>query len=181
MEETSFYIICSMVILFVSAVTSITTLFTLVKNSSKKIKDKHATETKTMIMEILKESLPEMLHEHDLEVRDRYKADRDRYLHEIQKEVLSSTREELNQIKILGIQYEALAISAKDVLREKIIAIYTEYRDERKLPVIKREKLDQFYKDYKDLKGNSYIDKYYSRMSKWTVVDDDYGDDENII
>lgn len=39
-----------------------------------------------------------------------------------------------------------------------------------------REALEQYYKDYKALNGNSYIDKYYSRMILWDIVADDYED-----
>jgi hypothetical protein len=39
-----------------------------------------------------------------------------------------------------------------------------------------KEALDVYYKDYKKIKGNSYIDKYYTRMSLWKIVDDDYDD-----
>ena len=40
-----------------------------------------------------------------------------------------------------------------------------------------KEALDQYYIDYKAIKGNSYIDKYYNRMKKWSVVEDDEDDD----
>jgi superoxide dismutase len=41
-----------------------------------------------------------------------------------------------------------------------------------------KEVLEQYYVDYKAMKGNSYIDKYYNRMKKWKVVEDDYDDDD---
>ena len=73
---------------------------------------------------------------------------------------------------------EALKISAKDVLREKIMAIYHEYKQERAYPTYKKEALEQYYKDYKKLNGNSYIDKYYARMKCWREIYDDYSDDD---
>ena len=74
-------------------------------------------------------------------------------------------------------EYEALVISAKDVLREKIMAIYHKNKKDRTLTFHEKEALDQYYKDYKAINGNSYIDKYYKRMCTWTVVDtDDYED-----
>jgi hypothetical protein len=73
---------------------------------------------------------------------------------------------------------EALKISAKDVLREKIMAIYHEYRTERAYPTYKKEALEQYYKDYKKLNGNSYIDKYYCRMKSWQTIYDDYAEDD---
>ena len=74
---------------------------------------------------------------------------------------------------------EALVISAKDVLREKIMAIYHKNKHERTLTEFEREALNQYYIDYKALGGNSYIDKYYKRMENWTVIyDDDPYDEE---
>ena len=40
------------------------------------------------------------------------------------------------------------------------------------------EALTQYYKDYKALEGNSYIDKRYARMDKWQVIYDEYLDDD---
>jgi hypothetical protein len=179
-DETTFGLICGAIILLASTVTAIFTIYNTIKNPAKKFKEKQDAEFRDKICQTLKEVLPELLREHDLELRDRYKADRDRYLHEIESSVLSQTQEQLNQVKILGIQYESLVISARDVLREKITKLYTDNVEDRTLSILEKERLDQFYKDYKSLNGNSYIDKYYNRMSKWAIKDDEY-DDNTII
>jgi hypothetical protein len=67
-----------------------------------------------------------------------------------------------------------LAISARDVLREKIMGIYHKNQRDRKLSFYESRALKQYYKDYKAIKGNSYIDEYYERMMTWDVEDDDY-------
>ena len=59
---------------------------------------------------------------------------------------------------------EVLKQGTKDVLRQKIMAIYHEYKAERAFPIHVKEALDELYKDYKKEVGNSYIDKYYGRM-----------------
>ena len=42
-----------------------------------------------------------------------------------------------------------------------------------------REALTQYYKDYKALNGNSYIDRRYERMKRWeTIYDETLDDDE---
>lgn len=125
---------------------------------------------------ILEEVLPQKFEEHDLATKDKYLADRQRYLQEIKKEVLCSIQQELGQVGHLAEQYEALVISAKDVLREKIMAIYHKNKKDRTLTYHEKEALDQYYKDYKAIKGNSYIDKYYNRMKLWKIIDDDYDD-----
>ena len=65
-----------------------------------------------------------------------------------------------------------LTTSEKDCLRKMIMDIYHEFEDIRELPESIREQLDELYKDYKSLSGNSYIDKRYARMQKWTTIPD---------
>ena len=144
-----------------------------------KQRNEHSFEER--VTQVLEKVLPDMLKVHDLEVREKYRADRERYLQEIKAEVLKSIQQELGsvanlekQYNGLQMQYEALAISAKDVLREKIMAIYHKNKLRRQLEENEKEALDQYYKDYKAIKGNSYIDKYYRRMSIWTVIPDEY-------
>ena len=72
---------------------------------------------------------------------------------------------------------EVLKQGTKDVLRQKIMAIYHEYKSGRAFPIHVKEALDELYKDYKKEGGNSYIDKYYGRMSKWKITYPD-GDNE---
>lgn len=73
---------------------------------------------------------------------------------------------------------EVLKQGSKDVLRQKIMSIYHEYKQYREFPIFEKEALVELYKDYKKEGGNSYIDKYYSRMDKWDVTypDDDIDD-----
>lgn len=128
------------------------------------------------VVEVLDRVLPDKFKAHDLVTRDKYRADRETYLQEIKTEVLRSIQGELGQIANLTEQYEALAISAKDVLREKIMFIYHKNKADRQMTYHEKEALDQYYKDYKKIKGNSYIDRYYGRMQTWIITDDDYDD-----
>lgn len=139
-----------------------------------KLKTKTQERRKAEIVAVLNEVLPEKLKAHDLDVRERYKADRQRYLTEIKDEVIKQVGGTISENKE---DLEALKISAKDVLREKIMAIYHEYRTERAYPTHKKEALVQYYKDYKKLNGNSYIDKYYARMKQWKEIYDDYDEE----
>ena len=50
--------------------------------------------------------------------------------------------------------------------------IYETYKYTKEIPISEKEKLDETFADYKKLNGNSYIDKYYSRMLTWAVVQD---------
>lgn len=140
-----------------------------------KIKQNSYNREKKRILAILDEVLPEKLLEHDLQTREKYKADRQQYLIDIKNEVVQALGGTVTQNQE---DLEALKISARDVLREKIMAIYHKNKHARVLSEYEREALEQYYKDYKALKGNSYIDKRYGRMSKWQVVYDEELDDE---
>ena len=101
------------------------------------------------------------------------------YLKEIKKSVLEDIKDILEEIRELSIEQsknlEKLNQSSKDVLRQKIMAIYHQHKEHRKMPIFVKEALDELYKDYKSQGGNSYIDKYYNRMSNWKI---DYTEDE---
>lgn len=141
-----------------------------------KLKQKALAKEKERIGAVLDEKLPQLLHQHDLETRDKYKSDRQKYLNEIKAEILAEIGDDIStNTKTV----EALVISAKDVLREKIMAIYHKNRFNRTMTEYEREALNQYYIDYKALNGNSYIDKRYNRMDKWKIIfDDDPYDDE---
>ena len=140
-----------------------------------KLKSRIKQKRKEEILAVLEEVLPEKLKAHDLDTRDRYKADRQRYLTEIKDEVIKQVG---GTITKNDKDLAALMISQRDVLREKIMRIYHSYKHDRSFPLYEQEALKQYYKDYKELKGNSYIDKYYDRMSKWQIIYDDYDDEE---
>lgn len=140
-----------------------------------KIKQFSQAKEKARILAILDEVLPQKFLEHDLQTREKYKADRQQYLTDIKDEVVLAFGGAVSQNQE---DLEALKISARDVLREKIMAIYHKNKRARTISEYEREALEQYYKDYKALKGNSYIDKRYSRMSKWQIVYDEELDDE---
>ena len=141
-----------------------------------KLKQKALEKERTRIDAILNEKLPKVLHDHDLKTRDKYKSDRLNYLNEIKAEVIKEVGDD---IKTNSKTIDALVISAKDVLREKIMAIYHKNKYNRTMTEYEREALNQYYVDYKALNGNSYIDKRYARMDKWKIIfDDDPYDDE---
>ena len=150
---------------------------TRTKETIAEVKNEEAAARKEEITQVLKEALPNMLIQHDLEVRERYKADREKYLLDIKDAVVQEVSHQLNAIDSIQEDMEALAESAKDVLREKIMAIYHKNKRTRQLEEHEKEALTQYYKDYKAIGGNSYIDKYWTRMKTWDVIPDDYIDD----
>ena len=141
-----------------------------------KIKQRAINKEKARIKSVVDEVMPQILYNHDLNTREKYKSDRQNYLNEIKQEILSEIS---GDIQTNTRTIDALVISAKDVLREKIMAIYHKNKYNRTMTEYEREALNQYYIDYKALHGNSYIDKRYNRMDKLKVIyDDDPYDDE---
>lgn len=142
-----------------------------------KIKQRAQEKEKVRIKAIVNEIMPQILYDHDLKTKEKYKNDRQNYLNEIKEEILQEIGDDITSNTQT---IDALVISAKDVLREKIMAIYHKNKYNRTLTEYEREALNQYYVDYKALNGNSYIDKRYNRMDKWKVIyDDDPYDDED--
>jgi hypothetical protein len=52
--------------------------------------------------------------------------------------------------------------------------MYEQNKEKKSLRFFEKEALTQYYKDYKTMGGNSYIDRIYGRMVTWTVEEDDY-------
>ena len=165
--------VCNIIIILGGAIMAIKGVSEWLGIPVKVFKKRSDKNFENKVKAILEKVLPDMLVEHDKKVREKYLADRQAYLQEIKQEVLTSVKSELSQVNDLTKQYEALAISAKDVLREKIMQMYFKNKTDKTLTLHEKEALDQYYKDYKAIKGNSYIDKYYGRMEKWQVIDDD--------
>lgn len=139
------------------------------------LKRKQQENLKDKIKEVLDETMPGYLEEHDLKTRNKYLADRQKYLQEIETEVLSHTEKDLREIKSMNENQskiiDLLRKNTLDVLRQKIEKIYYDYRVEKKMPRYIKESLDELYKDYTEGGGNHHIGKLYTRMCEWEVYD----------
>ena len=177
-----FQTICNWVVLISAVTLAITNIYKFfanpIKAGSKKANDKLNEKIDARI----NVKVPELHKKRDEETRETYLAQRTNYLNEIQTEVTNNISVPIEDIsKNMIVLTEAIATlqkGTKDVLRQKIMDIYHEFKHERRFPVYSKEKLDELYKDYKAEGGNSYIDKYYGRMSKWDVDYSEEDDDE---
>jgi hypothetical protein len=171
----SIHDIVDYIILFAALIGAIYKIYDFFAKPTSKLKSRALDREKIRIGAVIDEKMPTILYNHDLETRNKYRADRENYLKEIKDEVLAEIGDSIvsNTDTI-----NALKISAKDVLREKIMAIYHKNKYNRTMTEYEREALTQYYKDYKALDGNSYIDKRYARMDKWQIIYDEYLDDD---
>ena len=163
------------IILFAAFIGAVYKIYDFFAKPTSKLKQRALDREKARIGAVLDEKLPTILYNHDLETRNKYRSDRENYLREIKAAVIEEVG---GDIADNSATLEALKISAKDVLREKIMAIYHKNKYNRTMTEYEREALTQYYKDYTALNGNSYIDKRYGRMDKWQVIYDEYLDDD---
>lgn len=174
--------ICDWVVLIGAVTIAITNIIKFFKDPFIRGAKKSKEKLNEKIDKHLEEKLPEYFDRRDQATREKYLAQRMTHLNEIQTEVTNNLSEPIEKIsKNMVVLAEAIATlqkGTKDVLRQKIMDIYHEFKAERKFPIYVKEKLDELYKDYKAEKGNSYIDKYYGRMSKWEVDYSEEDDDE---
>lgn len=167
--------LCDYIILAGAVVMAIYNIIKVFAKPTSIFKRKKEKEYSENLKRNLDNLIPKYLEEHDLETRDRYLADRQRYLQEITNEVLSNIKYDLDIIKDTNKkQNETIDILRKqavDVLRQKIEKIYYDYRDSRELPRFALENLEELYSDYKKGGGNHHIDKLYSRMKTWKIIE----------
>ena len=180
--------VSELLISIAAVLVAVTTIYNFVSNigvfTKKKVNKAQKASVENVLDEVLEDRvkcivgkmMPDILYNHDLETRDKYRNDRQRYLNEIKEEVSSDMHGEFSALEELKDYVNQLALSAKDVLREKIMAIYHKNVDHRSMTENEREALDVYYADYKAIGGNSYIDKYYRRMKRWRVDYEDYDD-----
>lgn len=174
-----FQTICDVIVLITAAILGIGKVFELFGKPISFAKNKRKEEIKEIVEENIEEKLLDYFEKKKVQTRDIFLKDRENCLTELKKEVLNETKEPIEEIKETLLELkntiEVLKDGSKDVLRQKIMAIYHEYKHERKFPLHAKEALDELYKDYKKEGGNSYIDKYYNRTKAWEV---DYSEEE---
>jgi hypothetical protein len=56
------------------------------------------------------------------------------------------------------------------LLRSEIVRIYYHHREKKCLREYEFRNLEQCYKAYKALKGNSFIDHIYAEMQEWDII-----------
>lgn len=177
--------LCNLIIIIGTAYFMIIKIIDSWAKPTSKIKQKRKEKEQCQLKEVLEEVLPKYLEQHDLQTRDKYLSDRQRYLEEIEEEVLKEVNGTLEEIKNmnndqniqlahLDAMMNTLNQGSRDVLRQKIMALYNSHKHDKTLGFDEKDNLDALYSDYKAIGGNSYIDRVYNRMIKWKVQEDDY-------
>lgn len=64
----------------------------------------------------------------------------------------------------------ALREGQRCLLRTEIVRIYYRHHDDRKLHEYEYKNMEECYKAYKALKGNSFIDRIHAEMQEWDII-----------
>ena len=56
------------------------------------------------------------------------------------------------------------------LLRSEIVRIYYRHKEDKQLKEYEYRNLEQCYKAYKALGGNSFIDHIYAEMQEWQII-----------
>ena len=139
-----------------------------------KVKEEDAENRKQEILTIMDEKAPDYLDAHYKRIREKFKGDRQKYLEDITTEVIDNIQDSLETVETHETRMIIFTEVLKELLRERIMAIYDRNRTRRQLEEHEKIQLDRSYEQYKTIKGNSYIDEYYQRMLTWKVIADDY-------
>lgn len=65
---------------------------------------------------------------------------------------------------------EAIREGQRCLLRSELVRLYYRHQDEKQLREFEYKLMDQCFKAYKALKGNSFIDHICGEMYKWEIV-----------
>ena len=168
--------VCDLIILFGTAYFMILKMIDSFAKPTSKLKKKRVDKEKEKIKEALDEALPKYLESHDIEVKEKFLNEIKEALREENKndfeEIKEINKSQNEQLKYLKEMILKINNSSKDIMRQKIMAIYHANKRTKTLTIYDKEALDELYKDYKAQNGNSYIEKYYARMKKWKVIDE---------
>lgn len=168
--------VCDLIILFGTAYFMILKMIDSFAKPTSKLKKKRIDKEKEKIKEALDEALPKYLESHNIEIKEKFLNEIKEALREENKndfeEIKEINKSQNEQLKYLKEMILKINNSSKDIMRQKIMAIYHANKKTKTLTIYDKEALDELYKDYKAQNGNSYIDKYYTRMRKWKVIDE---------
>ena len=64
----------------------------------------------------------------------------------------------------------ALREGQRCLLRTEIVRIYYRHHDDRKLREYEYKNMEECYKAYKSLKGNTFIDRIHAEMQEWDII-----------
>lgn len=70
--------------------------------------------------------------------------------------------------KIMGT--EKIREGMRCLLRSEVVRIYYRHKDDKQLKEYEFRNLEQCYRAYKSLNGNSFVDHIHAEMQEWDII-----------
>ena len=99
----------------------------------KKVEKENAEQRKQEVLDTLEEKAPDYLDAHYKRIREKFRGDRQKYLEDITTEVIDNIHDSLETVETHETRMVIFTEVLKELLRERIMAIYDRNRTRRQL------------------------------------------------
>lgn len=89
------------------------------------------------------------------------------------KEIKDMTMEQEKKLTDVQNKVNMLNNSQLDMLRYNMNKLYYKYRPYKKILSADKKAFIKLYNDYKDMKGNTWIDALHAEVITWEIVEDE--------
>ena len=154
-------VVANVIILISAVIIAVKNIFGFFKKPVDDLQEKAHTEEKKRIEKVLEEKMPSLLEQNCSVIMGS--------LEEIKK--MSVAQEK--QITEVQKSLDLINKSKLDVLRYNMNKLYYKYHPYKKILSADKKAFIKLYDDYKDMKGNTWIDALYNELITWEIVEDE--------
>lgn len=151
----------NLIILISAVIVAIKTIYHFFKKPVDDITDRARKSQDQHIEQVLDEKMPKLLEKNCETLMAS--------LNEIKDMTLSQEK------RLIDIQksIDLLNVSQLDMLRYNMNRIYYKYRPYKKILDADKKAFIKLYNDYKEMKGNTWIDALYAELKEWPIVENE--------
>ena len=151
----------NLIILISAVIVAIKTIYHFFKKPVDDITDRAKKSQDQHIEQVLDEKMPKLLEKNCETLMAS--------LNEIKDMTLSQEK------RLIDIQksIDLLNVSQLDMLRYNMNRIYYKYRPYKRILDADKKAFIKLYNDYKEMKGNTWIDALYAELKEWPIVENE--------
>ena len=153
--------VCNLIILISAVIIAAKNIYGFLKKPVDSLQDRAKSNEQKHIEEVLEEKMPKLLEKNCETLMAS--------LTEIKDMTLSQEK------RLIDIQksIDLLNVSQLDMLRYNMNRIYYKYRPFKKILDADKKAFIKLYNDYKEMKGNTWIDALYAELKEWPIVENE--------
>ena len=159
--ELDLNVVANVIILISAVIIAIKNIFGFFKKPVDDLQEKAHAEEKKRIEKVLEEKMPGLLEQNCSVIMGS--------LEEIKKMSASQEKQIIEVQKSLDL----INKSQFDVLRYNMNKLYYKYHPYKKILSADKKAFIKLYDDYKDMKGNTWIDALYNELITWEIIEDE--------